>query len=83
VLLPIGNLRVLGVPIGHIGPKKAPEALQLLGEPPLVVPTHYNGMTLGPFVRFGGSPRALGEALNKAQVGTVVATSRPLEAVEL
>ena len=53
VLLPIGDLRVLGLPIGHIGPRKAPQALRLLGEPHVVVPTHYSGMTLGPLASMG------------------------------
>ena len=83
VFLPIGNLRVLGLPIGHIGPKKAPEALQLLGEPPVVVPTHYSGMTLRPFMTFGGTPRKLSQAIHGAEMGTLVGTTRPLESIEL
>jgi L-ascorbate metabolism protein UlaG (beta-lactamase superfamily) len=83
VLLPIGDLRVLGFPFGHIGPRKAPHALRLLGEPPVVVPTHYSGMTLGPFMFFGGKPRKLSRAFQKAEVGALVGTTRPLETVEI
>jgi L-ascorbate metabolism protein UlaG (beta-lactamase superfamily) len=83
VLLPVGNLRVLGVPIGHIGPKRAPQALRLLGEPPVVVPTHYSGMSLSPLVTFGGTPRKLSEAICKAELGTLVGTTRPLESVDI
>ena len=83
VLLPIGDLRVLGLPIGHIGPKKAVEALRLLGEPQVVLPTHYSGMTLRPLVSFGGNPRKLSRAIHKAELGTVVGTTRPLETVEI
>jgi L-ascorbate metabolism protein UlaG (beta-lactamase superfamily) len=83
VLLPIGDLRVLGVPIGHISPKKAPQALRLLGEPPVVVPTHYSGMSLSPLVTFGGTPRKLSEAIRKAELGTLLGTTRPLESVDI
>ncbi len=83
VLLPIGGLRSLGVPIGQIAPKTAPRALRLLGEPSVVVPIHYSGMTLGPLIYFGGNPRKLSEAIRKAGLGTVVGTSRPLESLEL
>lgn len=83
VLLPAGDLRLLGVPSGHMGPKKAARALRLLGEPHLVVPTHYSGMSLAPLMYFAGSPRKLGQALTKAEVGSIVATTRPLESVEL
>ena len=65
VLLPIGDLRSLGVPYGHIGPRKAAQALRLLGEPQMVVPTHYSGMTLGPLMHFAGKPRKLGRALER------------------
>jgi L-ascorbate metabolism protein UlaG (beta-lactamase superfamily) len=81
VLLPIGDLRVLGLPIGHIGPKKAVEALKLLGEPQVVVPTHYSGMTLRPLFNFGGNPRKLAQAIHRAELGTLVGTTRPLETV--
>jgi L-ascorbate metabolism protein UlaG (beta-lactamase superfamily) len=83
VFLPIGNLRVLGVPIGHISPKKAPQALRLLGEPPVVVPIHYSGMSLPPLVTFGGTPRRLSEAIHKAELGALLGTTRPLEGVDL
>ena len=83
VLLPIGALHSMGVPFRHIGPRKAPQALRLLGEPRMVVPTHYSGMTLGPLMYFGGTPRKLSEAIHKAELGTIIGTSRPLEAVDL
>jgi L-ascorbate metabolism protein UlaG (beta-lactamase superfamily) len=83
VLLPIGDLHSLGLPFGHISPRRAPRALRLLGEPPVVVPTHYSGMTLGPFMYFGGTPRKLSEAIYKAELGTLLGTTRPLEMVEL
>ncbi len=83
VLLPIGNLHSLGLPFRHIGPRKAPQALRLLGEPHLVVPTHYSGMTLGPLMYFKGTPRKLARAISDSELGTVLGTSRPLEMVEL
>jgi L-ascorbate metabolism protein UlaG (beta-lactamase superfamily) len=83
VLLPIGNLRVLGVPVGHISPKKAPRALELLDYPPVVVPTHYSGMTLTPLVTFGGTPRKLSQEIRKAGLGTLVGTTRPMETVQI
>jgi len=83
VLLPIGDLRTLGVPYGHIGPRKAAQALRLLGEPQVVVPTHYSGMTLGPLMHFAGKPRKLGRALEKAALGTTIGTSRPLQVAEV
>jgi L-ascorbate metabolism protein UlaG (beta-lactamase superfamily) len=83
VLLPIGNLRMLGIPFGQIGPKSAPRALQLLGQPPVVVPTHYSGMTIPILITFGGTPRKLSKALHKAELGTLVGTSRPLESIEI
>jgi L-ascorbate metabolism protein UlaG (beta-lactamase superfamily) len=83
VLLPIGHLHSLGLPIGHIGPRKAPQALRLLGEPPVVVPTHYSGMTLRPLMAFRGTPRKLGQAIQKAELGTTIGTSRPLATVEI
>jgi L-ascorbate metabolism protein UlaG (beta-lactamase superfamily) len=83
VLLPIGALRSMGVPFRHIGPRKAPQALRLLGEPRVVVPTHYSGVTLRPLIYFGGTPRKLAEAIHKAELGTIVGTSRPLEVVDL
>jgi L-ascorbate metabolism protein UlaG (beta-lactamase superfamily) len=83
VLLPIGALHSLGVPFRHIGPRKAPQALRLLGEPRVVVPTHYSGMTLGPFMYFRGTPRKLSEAVHAAGLGTIIGTSRPLETVDL
>jgi len=83
VLLPVGDLRVLGVPLGHIGPRKAPQALRLLGEPRVVVPTHYSGMTLGPLMHFGGTPRKLSEAIRSSELSCIVGTSRPLERVEI
>jgi L-ascorbate metabolism protein UlaG (beta-lactamase superfamily) len=83
VLLPIGDLRTLGVPAGHISPKQAPEALQLLGEPGVVVPTHYSGMTLGPLLHFAGTPRKLCREIHRAQLGTVVGTMRPLQSVQI
>ena len=83
VLLPIGALHSLGLPFRHIGPRKAPQALRLLGEPRIVVPTHYSGMTLGPLLYFRGTPRKLAEAIHQAQLGTILGTSRPLETVDL
>jgi L-ascorbate metabolism protein UlaG (beta-lactamase superfamily) len=83
VLLPIGDLRILGLPFRQLSPKKAPQALRLLGEPTVVVPTHYSGMTLRPLVTFGGTPRKLGQAVHKAELGTLVGTTRPLETVEI
>lgn len=83
VLLPIGALHSLGIPFRHIGPRKAPQALRLLGEPRVVVPTHYSGMTLGPFMYFRGTPRKLSEAVHAAGLGTIIGTSRPLETVDL
>ena len=83
VLLPIGALHSMGVPFRHIGPRKAPQALRLLGEPRIVVPTHYSGMTLGPLMYFGGTPRKLSDSIHKAELGTIIGTTRPLEAVDL
>ncbi len=83
VLLPIGDLHSLGLPFRHISPRKAPRAIRLLGEPPVVVPTHYSGMTLGPFMYFRGTPRKLSQAIHEAELGTLVGTTRPLETVEL
>jgi L-ascorbate metabolism protein UlaG (beta-lactamase superfamily) len=83
VLLPIGDLRSLGLPFGHIGPRKAPQALRLLGEPSLVVPTHYSGMTLKPFMYFGGTPRKLAQAVHGAELGTILGGSRPLQPAEV
>ena len=82
VLLPIGALHSMGIPFRHIGPRKAPQALRLLGEPRIVVPTHYSGMTLGPFMYFRGTPRKLSEAIRQADLGTIIGTSRYLETVE-
>jgi L-ascorbate metabolism protein UlaG (beta-lactamase superfamily) len=83
VLLPIGALHALGLPFRHIGPRKAPQALRLLGEPRIVVPTHYSGLTLGPLLYFRGTPRKLSEAIHNAELGTILGTSRPLETVDL
>jgi L-ascorbate metabolism protein UlaG (beta-lactamase superfamily) len=81
VLLPIGDLRSLGWPFGHIGPRNAPRALRLLGEPRVVVPTHYSGMTLRPLLYFRGTPRRLADAVHRAELGTILGTTRPLQAV--
>ena len=83
VLLPIGDLRTLGLPIGHIGPGRAPHALRLLGEPRVVLPTHYSGMSLTPLMYCPGTPRKLSRALHKAELGAVVGTTRPLETIEI
>jgi L-ascorbate metabolism protein UlaG (beta-lactamase superfamily) len=83
VLLPIGDLRTLGIPFRHLSPRKAPQALRLLGEPRLVVPTHYSGMTLGPFLNFRGSPRKLAQEISQSELGTIIGTSRPLETMEM
>jgi L-ascorbate metabolism protein UlaG (beta-lactamase superfamily) len=83
VLLPIGDLRSLGLPFRQISARKAPQALRLLGEPHLVVPTHYSGMTLGPFLYFGSTPRKLAEAISGSELGTIIGTTRPLETVEI
>jgi L-ascorbate metabolism protein UlaG (beta-lactamase superfamily) len=82
VLLPIGDLRILGFSIGHLSPRKSPQALRLLGEPGIVVPTHYSGMSLWPLVHFGGTPRKLADFLGRAGLGTVLGTRRPLESVD-
>lgn len=83
VLLPIGDLRMLGLPLRQMSPRKAPQALRLLGEPRVVVPTHYSGMTLRPLVSFKGTPRKLSQAIKKAELGTLIGTTRPLEMVEI
>jgi L-ascorbate metabolism protein UlaG (beta-lactamase superfamily) len=83
VLLPIGDLRTLGIPLRQIGPKAAPRALRLLGEPPCVVPTHYGGMSLAPFLTFKGTPRKLSRSIQQAELATLVGTTRPLEVVEI
>jgi len=83
VLLPVGDLRMLGFPFRHMGSKTGAQALRLLGEPRIVVPTHYSGMTLGPLMAFRGTPRKLSQAIHDAEVGTVVGTTRPLESVEI
>jgi len=83
VLLPVGDLRLLGLPLGHIGPKKVPQALRLLGEPPVIVPMHYSGMTLRPFLSFWGSPRDLPKYLDRAGLGTLIGTTRPMQSVEI
>ena len=83
VLLPIGDLRMLGVPFRHMGAKTGAQALRVLGEPRIVVPIHYSGMTLGPLMAFRGTPRKLSQAVYDAEVGTVVGTTRPLEPVEI
>lgn len=82
VMLPVGDLRTLGMRVGHIGPRQAPEALRLLGEPHIVVPTHYSGLSLLPFMYCPGTPRKLSEALYKEGVGSVVAVTRPTETIE-
>jgi L-ascorbate metabolism protein UlaG (beta-lactamase superfamily) len=83
VLLPIGDLRTLGLPFRHISPRKAAQALRLLGEPPAVVPTHYSGLTLSPLMYFGGTPRKLSQAIQKAELGVLVGTTRPMETIEI
>jgi L-ascorbate metabolism protein UlaG (beta-lactamase superfamily) len=83
VLLPIGDLRSLLLPMGHLSPRKAPHALRVLGEPRVVVPTHYSGMTLGPLLYFRGTPRKLAEAIGAAELGVLIGTTRPLETVEI
>jgi L-ascorbate metabolism protein UlaG (beta-lactamase superfamily) len=81
VLLPIGHLHSLGLSMRQMGPRKASQALRLLGGPRVVVPTHYSGMTLGPFAYFRGTPRKLSQAIHKAELGVLVGTTRPLESV--
>lgn len=83
VLMPVGDLRMLGFPFRHIGPKTGAQALRLLNDPRIVVPTHYSGMTAGPLMAFRGTPRKLSQAIHDAEVGTVVGTTRPLESVEI
>jgi L-ascorbate metabolism protein UlaG (beta-lactamase superfamily) len=83
VLLPVGRLKTLGIPFRHIGPKQALKALRFLGEPHVVVPTHYSGMTLRPLMTFGGTPRKLSKAIRKAELGCLVGTTRPLETVDI
>ena len=82
-LLPMGDLRILGIPIRQMGPKTASRALRLLGEPRFVVPTHYGGMSLAPFVAFKGTPRRLSESIQKAELATVLGATRPLETLEI
>jgi len=82
-LLPIGDLHSMGLPFRHIGPRRVPQALRLLGEPRFVVPTHYSGMTLGPLMYFKGTPRKLAEVIGVTELGTIIGTTRPLEIVEL
>ena len=82
-LLPIGDLRLLGITLRQMGPKTAPRALRLLGEPRFVVPTHYGGMGLAPLMTFKGTPRKLSQSIQKAELGTVVGTTRPLETVDV
>ena len=83
VLLPIGDLRMLGLPFRHMGARTGAQALRVLGEPRIVVPTHYSGMTLGPLMAFRGTPRKLSQAIHQAELGTLVGTTRPLEPVEV
>ena len=83
VLLPIGDLRMLGLPFQHMGPKTGAQGLRVLGEPRIVAPTHYSGMTMGPLMAFRGTPRKLSQAIHAAELGTVVGTTRPLESVEV
>jgi L-ascorbate metabolism protein UlaG (beta-lactamase superfamily) len=83
VLLPIGDLHSLLLPFGHISPRKAPQAIRRLGEPRIVVPTHYSGMTVGPLMYFRGTPRKLSESIGEADLGTIIGTNRPLETVEV
>ncbi len=83
VYLPVGDLRSLGMPFGHIGPRKAAQALRLLGEPTVVVPTHYSGMTVGPLLFFRGTPRKLAEAIHESELGTLLGTNRPLATAEI
>ncbi len=82
VVLPIGDLRVFGVPVGHINPKKATRALRMLGDPRVIVPTHYSGMSVLPLVSFGGTPRKLSQEIDRARLGTLVGTTRPLEVLD-
>jgi len=82
-LLPIGDLCAIGLGFKHMGPKKAVHALRLLGEPRVVVPTHYSGQTFGPLLYFRGSPRKLSRAVASAGLGTLIGTTRPLETVEI
>ena len=83
MLLPIGDLRSFALPFGQIGPRKAPQALRLLGVPRVVVPTHYSGTTLGLLLYFKGTPRKLAEAIHQAELGALVGTTRPMETVEI
>ena len=82
VILPIGDLRVLGLPIGHISPKKATRALRMLGDPRVIIPSHYSGMRIPLLMAFGGNPRKLSREIDKARLGTLVGTTRPLEEVD-
>jgi L-ascorbate metabolism protein UlaG (beta-lactamase superfamily) len=82
-LLPVGDVRILGIPIRQMGPKTAARALRLLGEPRFVVPTHYGGMSLAPIVTFKGTPRKLSQSIQKAEIATVVGTTRPMETLEI
>ncbi len=82
VILPIGDLRVLGVPVGHINPKKATRALRMLGDPRIIIPTHYSGITIPLLISFGGNPRKLSRAIDRSKLGTLVGTTRPLEVID-
>ena len=82
VILPVGDLRVFGLPFGHINPKKATRALRMLGDPRIIIPTHYSGMTIPLLLSFGGNPRKLSRAIERARLGTLVGTTRPLEEVD-
>ena len=83
VLLPIGDLHSMGLSFHHMTPRRAPQALRLLEDPRVVVPTHYSGMALGPFMYFRGTPRKLSEAISQSELGTIIGTSRPLEMIEI
>lgn len=82
VLLPVGNIRVCGIPIGHLSPKQAPKALRYLGEPRIIIPTHYSGMRVPPLMTFGGNPRKLSRAIQQSGLGTLIGTTRPAETIE-
>jgi L-ascorbate metabolism protein UlaG (beta-lactamase superfamily) len=83
VLLPVGDLHSMGLAFRHLGPRRVPQALRLLGEPRFLVPTHYSGMTLGPLMYFKGTPRKVAEMIGKTELGTIIGTTRPLEMVQL
>jgi len=71
VLLPIGDLRMLGLPFRHMGPGLG-SGTSGAGRAADCRSDHYSGMTLGPLMAFRGTPRKLSQAIYQAELGTVV-----------